>query len=97
MCVIQETCVRSLESGQNMVLGEGNGQMTPIFLLQEPHELHEKAKRYDTWKWVPGQKVSDMLLGRGREIAPEEDWVKAEMSAPVLNLSGGSKVWCYKE
>ena len=43
-------------------------QTTPVFLLWEPHEHNEKAKRCDTRRWVPsGQKVLNMLLGKSGE------------------------------
>ena len=46
-----------------------------VFLLREPHEQYEKAKRYDTGRWAPqGQKVSSMLLEKSQGqllIAPE--------------------------
>ena len=38
-----------------------------VFLLREPHEQYEKAKRYDTGRWAPqGQKVSSMLLEKSQ-------------------------------
>ena len=51
-------------------------QTTPGFLLRELHEHEqcEKAKRYDTGRSAPGQKVSSMLLGKsGGQVltAPE--------------------------
>ena len=49
-------------------------QITPVFLPREPHEQYENAKRYDTRRWAPGRKVSNMLLGKSRGqllIAPE--------------------------
>ena len=50
-------------------------QPPPVFLPGEPHDLYEKAKRYDPQKMShPGQKVSNMLLGKSRgqlPIAPE--------------------------
>ena len=33
---------------QYMVHWKREWQATPVFLLQEPHEPYEKAKRYDT-------------------------------------------------
>ena len=46
-------------------------QTTPVFLAQEPHEQYEKAKKkkYDTRTGV--LQMSNMLLGRSREITPE--------------------------
>ena len=42
------------------------------FLPLEPHEQHEKAKRLWNRKMsLPGQKVSNKVLGRSREKAPE--------------------------
>ena len=42
------------------------------FLPLEPHERHEKAKRLWNRKMsLPGQKVSNKVLGRSREKAPE--------------------------
>ena len=42
------------------------------FLPLEPHEQHEKAKRLWNRKIsLPGQKVSNKVLGRSREKAPE--------------------------
>lgn len=46
-------------------------QMTPIFLLQEPHERMKRQNDMTPENESPGQKVSDMLLGKSREIAPE--------------------------
>ena len=37
----------------------------------QSHEQDEKAKRYDTRKWVPPGEFN-MLLGKSREIAPEK-------------------------
>ena len=50
--------------------GGGNGKP----LQYSWQENHEKAKRYDTGRLAPGQKVSDMLLGKSRGqllIAPQ--------------------------
>ena len=44
-------------------------QTTPVLLAQEPHEQYEKAKRYDTRTGV--LQLSNMLLGRSREITPK--------------------------
>ena len=39
----------------------------PVFLPGELHEHYEKAKGYDATKWTPpGQKVSNMQLGKSR-------------------------------
>ena len=47
-----------------------------------------------------GQWVSNMLLGKSREIAPERmKWLVTKQKwCSVVDVSGGeSKVWCYKE
>ena len=37
--------------------GDGNGK---------PHGQYEKAERHDARRWAPGQKASNMLLGKSR-------------------------------
>ena len=58
----------SEEFWQNVVHWRRKWQTTPVFLLQEPHEQYEKAKRYYTGRWaLPlGGKVSNILLGKSR-------------------------------
>ena len=47
------------EFWQNVVHWSRRWQPAPVFLLPEPHEHCEKAKRYDTERWTPpGRKVS---------------------------------------
>ena len=49
-------------------------QTTPAFLLGEPHGKHEKAKDMGPEEESPGQKESNMLLGKSGGqflIAPE--------------------------
>ena len=41
------------EFWQNTVHWRREWQTTPVFLPGEPNEQYEKAKRYDTGKWVP--------------------------------------------
>ena len=68
-------------------------QTSPVFLPLEPHEQYEKAKRYDTGRLAPGQKVSDMLLGKSRGqllIAPQR--VKPLVQGgndSVVDVTGG--------
>ena len=54
-------------------------QTTPAFLLGEPHGKHEKAKDMVLEDESPGQKESNMLLGKSRGqflIAPERmNWL----------------------
>ena len=57
----------SEEFCQKVVHWRKKWQTTLAFLLQEPYEQYEKAKRYDTGRCAPpGQKVSNMLLGKNR-------------------------------
>ena len=82
------------EFWQNVVDWRREWQSTPVFLPWEPHEQYEKVKR---WHWKmspPGQKVSNVLLGKSREIGPE----RMKRLGNDTQLSGGkSKVWCCKE
>ena len=49
---------------QIMVQWRRQWQTTPLFLLREPHERNEKAKKILHLKMSPlDQKVSHMLLG----------------------------------
>ena len=41
------------EFWQNVVHQRREGQMTPLFLSQEPHEQYETAKIYDIRKGAP--------------------------------------------
>ena len=41
------------EFWQNMVHWRRVRQITSVFLPCEPHEQYEKAKRYDTERWIP--------------------------------------------
>ena len=53
---------------QNVVHWRKEWQPTPIFLLREPHEQYEKAKRYGTRRW-PSRMVGrcpNMLPGKSR-------------------------------
>ena len=43
----------SEEFWQSVVHWRRKWQTTPVFLLQEPHELYEKAERFDTRRWAP--------------------------------------------
>ena len=67
----------SEELRQNMVQWCRKWQPRPVFLPGEPHGQYEKARRYDTRRWpppTPGQKVSNMLLGKSKGqlwIAPK--------------------------
>ena len=67
---------------------------TPVFLLQEPRSQYEKSKRYDNRKWAPpGQKVSNMLLGKSRgqlRITPER---KKRLGRSRNDLSCGCVWW----
>ena len=58
-----------------------------------------KRQKYMTLRPL-GQWVSNMLLGKSREIAPERmNWLVTKQKwCSVVDMSGGeSKVWCYKE
>ena len=41
------------EFWQNVVPWSREWQTTSVFLPQEPHKQYEKAKRFDTGRWVP--------------------------------------------
>ena len=58
---------------KNFVHCRKEQQTTPVFFLQEPQEQYEKAKRYDSGRWAHPQvnKVSNMLLKKSEDIAPE--------------------------
>ena len=78
-------------------------QTTPVFLLQEPHEQYEKAKRYDTGSWAP--RLEGVPYATGEEqravtnssrkndvVGPKQKWHS------FVGLSGGeSKVWHCKK
>ena len=38
-------------------------QLTPVFLLQELHEIYEKAKHYDTGRWAPMSESIKYITG----------------------------------
>ena len=98
------------EFGQNVVCWRRGWQTTAVFLLQEPHDYEQygKAKRHNTRRWAPlpspGQKVSNMLLGKSLgqlPIAPERmRWLGTSLwkQCSVADVSAGeSKIWRCKE
>ena len=74
----------------------------PVFLPREPHNSMKKQKDMTPENEPPGQKVSNMLLGKNRgqlQIAPERmKWLDQSGNRSVVDMSGGeSKVQCCKE
>ena len=74
----------------------------PVFLPREPHNSMKKQKDMTPENEPPGQKVSNMLLGKNRgqlQIAPERmKWLDQSGNCSVVDMSGGeSKVQCCKE
>ena len=60
------------EFSQNVVHWRREWQTTSVFLPQESHEQHEKSKRSHSGRPSPPHLwVSNMLLGKKEEIAPE--------------------------
>ena len=66
----------------------------------EPHELYEKAKRYDTERWTPRSASAQYATGEEQRNSTRRN-EKAESKqkqCPVVDVSDGeSKVWCCKE
>ena len=52
---------------------------TPVFLSREPHELYEKAKRYDTGRWS--------LRSVGVQHATGMRWLNSITDSMDMNLS----------
>ena len=88
------------EFWQNVVHWRREGQTTSAFLLWEPHEQYEKAKRCDAERWTP--------RSAGAQYAPGEEWRNNSRKNegmepkwkqhPVVDVTGdGSEVWCCKE
>jgi len=64
----------SEEFWQNVIHWRREWQITPVFLLWEPHEQYEKAKRYDTGRWASRSESVQYATGEsgGQSlIAPE--------------------------
>ena len=61
-----------------------------IFLMREPHQQYEKAKRYDTrWAPPPWQKLSNMLLGKSRGLLLiTTEWMKSLGQAEMMFRCG---------
>ena len=92
-----------VEGSDNVVHWRRGWQTTPVFLLWEPHEQDEKARRYGNGRWATqvGRR-SVWCWGRVRAITNSSR--KNEVAGPkwkwrsVVDVSGGeSKVWCWKE
>ena len=88
------------EFWQNMVHWKREWQTTSAFLSWEPHEQHEKEKRYHMERWKP------RLLGAQyttREERRNSSWRNEEAESkqkwhPAVDVTGGeSKVWWCKE
>ena len=80
-------------------------QTTPVFLPLEPHEQHEKAKRYDTPRGDEPPRSESVQYTTGEEQRAitnssrknEAVGTKQERH-PVVDVSGGeSKIQCCKE
>ena len=80
-------------------------QTTPVFLPLEPHEQHEKAKRYDTPRGDEPPRSESVQYTTGEEQrAITNSSRKNEAAGPkwkqcsAVDVSGGkSKVRCCKE
>ena len=70
-----------------------------LFLLWEPYEQYEKAKRYDTERWTPHVGRCPICCWRNAEITSEnEEMEPKRKQRPVVDVTGdGSKVRCCKE
>ena len=72
---------------------------TPVFLLWEPYEQYEKARRYDTERWSPRLVGTWYATGeewRNNSSKNEEFEPKWKQRRAMDVTGGGSKVWCYK-
>ena len=88
------------EYWQNVIHWRREWQNTSVFLPWEPHEQYKKVKRYDIERWnSPGWQVTNMLLEKSREIAPERiKRLSQTKTMQVVDVTGdGSKVRCCKE
>ena len=54
----------SEEFWQNMVHWRRKWQPTPVFLPGKPHKQYEKAKRFDTWRWIPKSEGVQYTTGK---------------------------------
>ena len=76
------------------------GNATSVFLPWEPHELYERAKKYDTERWTPrsvGVQYATGVEWRNSFRKNEEAEPKRK-EHPFVDVTGdGSKVWCYKK
>ena len=87
------------ELWQNVVHWRRKWLTTPAFLLQEPHEQHEKAQWCDTGRSAPqAGRMSDMLLGKSGVATERTKWLGQRRNSALLWMSGGeSKVQSCKE
>ena len=67
-CRATQQMGQSEEFCHNIVHWRRKWQPTPEFLPVEPYEQYEKEKRYDTRRWPPGQKVSNLHMSHMSNI-----------------------------
>ena len=92
------------EFWQNVIHRRSERQTTPVFLSWEPHENHDKAKRYDSGRWATSRSEGVQYVTGDEQKAITNSSRKNEAAGPkwkqclAVDVSGGkSKVYCYKE
>ena len=96
----QDGWIMGGEFWQNLVHWRREWQTTSIFLLWEPCEQYEKAKRWDTERWTPrsvGAQYAARDQWRNNSRKNEETEPKWKQ-LPAVDVTGDTgKVQCHKD